>query len=83
MAKVARAFALALASSAAPAAVVAQEASGRALSTGADTRVVAIVTVLAVLAVFFVASLGYLYRRERQLDWEFQQPDAPRGDDHH
>ena len=83
MAKVARAFALALAGLLIPAAIAAQEASQRALSPGADTRVVATVTVLAIVALFLVASLAYLYRRERQLDWEFQKPDSPQGDDHH
>ena len=34
-------------------------------------------TVGGLLAIFVVAALGYLYRRERHLDWEFQKPDAP------
>jgi hypothetical protein len=34
------------------------------------------------LAVFVGSAVGYLYRRERGLDWEFQRPDEPHDEDH-
>lgn len=53
------------------------EAAERGLSLPADGLMIGFATVGALLAVFAVAALGYLYRRERHLDWEFQKPDAP------
>ena len=54
---------------------------GRSLEGSTDLSAVVLVTV-ATLAAFAVAlSIGYLYRRERGLDWDFQKPDAP--DDQH
>ena len=52
----------------------------RALERSDDWVSVLVVTALGLLALGLVASVGYLYRRERKLDWEFQKPDAP---DHH
>ena len=57
-------------------------ASERALSRPDDTWLVAGVTVLGLLGVLTAAAVGYLYRRERHLDWEFQRPDEPQEDDH-
>lgn len=57
-------------------------ASERSLTTPDDMLVVAGVTVLGLLAVFGAAAVGYLYRRERGLDWEFQRPEEPHDEDH-
>ena len=43
-------------------------------------RWVLFVTAFAVAGLFAVTSLGYLYRRERHLDWPFQAPAAPHDD---
>ena len=53
---------------------------GRALDPPADTATVLLVTIVALLGMALVGGIGYLYRRERGLDWDFQKPDAP---DHH
>jgi uncharacterized membrane protein len=58
------------------------EAASRAASPTADWGTVMLVTALSLVALVLVTSLGYLYRRERGLDWAFQKPDAPH-DDHH
>jgi hypothetical protein len=64
----------------APVVALASE-GGRSLEGAADLGTVVLVTLLALAALAVVISVGYLYRRERGLDWEFQKPDAP--DDHH
>ncbi len=53
----------------------------RSLAAAADLGSVVLLTLLALAAVAVVISVGYLYRRERGLDWEFQKPDPQ--DDHH
>jgi len=53
---------------------------GRALEAPADMGVVVIVTLLALFGLAVVGGIGFLYRRERGLDWDFQKPDAA---DHH
>ncbi|MBM4409793.1 MAG: hypothetical protein FJ037_00450 [Chloroflexi bacterium] len=53
------------------------DAAERGLALPADGLMIGFATVGALLAVFAVAALGYLYRRERHLDWEFQKPDVP------
>ncbi|MBT5773305.1 MAG: hypothetical protein HOH95_02905 [Dehalococcoidia bacterium] len=63
-----------------PAVTLASE-SGRSLEGSADLTTVVLVTVGTLAALAVVTSLGYLYRRERALDWEFQKPDAT--NDHH
>ncbi len=55
--------------------------ASRALPAPGDMKVV-IVAALALVGVFLTAPIGYLYRRERHLDWAFQRPDAPAGDHH-
>ncbi len=50
---------------------------GRALPPPVDFGSVLLVTVFAVAALFIVAALGYLYRRERHLDWPFQAAAVP------
>ena len=55
----------------------ASEAVSRALGAPAGIGGVVLVTVCALLGLFAVAGLGFLYRRERRLDWVFQRPDAP------
>ena len=62
-----------------PGAVAAQE--GRALEPGDDSMMVIAVTVGAILALFLVAALGWLYQQRRGLHWPFQDPDP--GSDHH
>ena len=37
---------------------------------------------LALVGVLVTAAIGFLYRRERHLDWAFQQPDPPQGEHH-
>ncbi|MDA0365212.1 MAG: hypothetical protein O3B31_01595 [Chloroflexi bacterium] len=61
----------------------AAETASRALPALVDSVGVGLIAVAAVLGLLLVASLGYLYRRERQLDWGFQRPDAPHQDGHH
>lgn len=56
---------------------VQQAAGERGLGLQGDAVMIGFATVGALLTVFLVAVLGYLYRRERNLDWEFQKPDAP------
>ena len=63
-----------------PAVTLASE-GGRSLEGSADLGTVVLVTLLTLAALAVAISLGYLYRRERGLDWEFQNPDAP--DDQH
>ena len=63
-----------------PAVALASE-GGRSLEGSADLGTVVLVTLLTLGALAAVISLGYLYRRERGLDWDFQKPDAP--DNHH
>ncbi|MQC16918.1 MAG: hypothetical protein DWG82_01630 [Chloroflexi bacterium] len=58
------------------------DAADRSMEPGIDTQMIVWVTVFSVLALFAVAGIGYLYRRERGLDWEFQKPDIPH-DEHH
>jgi hypothetical protein len=62
-------------------AVLAAAEGGRTLERPEDALPVALLTGAAVLGVFAVAAIGFLYRRRRGLDWEFQRPDAPQ--DHH
>lgn len=65
-----------------PALVAAQEES-RALSASNDFWQVALFTLLGVGAVLLLSALGYLYRRERDLGWDFQKPDTgDHGDAH-
>ena len=61
---------------------VAFDAADRSMEPGIDAQMIVWVTIFSVLALFAISSIGYLYRRERGLDWEFQKPDAPH-DDHH
>ncbi len=53
------------------------EAANRGLDLPGDGVMIGFATVGGLLALFAVAAIGYLYRRERHLDWEFQKPDAP------
>lgn len=57
-------------------------AEGRGVPAPGDMGMTVIYTLLALTALFVVLAIGYLYRRERSLDWEFQAPAAPH-DDHH
>ncbi len=53
------------------------EAVERGLGLPGDGALIGFATVGGLLTIFSVAALGYLYRRERHLDWDFQKPDAP------
>jgi hypothetical protein len=61
-----------------PALVAAQDQS-RALGATDDFWRVALFTLLGLGGVLVFTVLGYLYRRERDLGWEFQKSDT---DDH-
>jgi len=58
------------------------DAHSRSLDPAADWTTIMLVTFLSLGGLFLLATIGYMYRRERHLDWEFQKPDAPH-DDHH
>ena len=58
------------------------EATSRAMDPSTDWTMIMLVTALALGALFLVVTIGFMFRRERGLDWEFQKPDAPQ-DDHH
>lgn len=58
------------------------KAASRALGAPHDVKSIVIVTALALVGVLVTAAIGFLYRRERHLDWAFQRPDAPH-DEHH
>ncbi len=57
-------------------------AEERALGLGVDWGTAFWATIGGTLAMFALISIGYLYRRERGLDWDFQKPDVPH-DTHH
>jgi hypothetical protein len=53
------------------------EIANRGLGLPGDGVMIGFATVGSLLAIFAVVALGYLYRRERHLDWTFQKPDEP------
>ncbi|MFA7248667.1 MAG: hypothetical protein WC273_03470 [Dehalococcoidia bacterium] len=55
-------------------------AQGRAVAPPHDMTAIVLVTVLVLAGFFAVLGVGYLYRRERHLDWVFQAPAAPHDD---
>ena len=55
---------------------------GRGVPVPHDMSMIVAVTALSLAALFVTLSAGYLYRRERHLDWPFQAADVPH-DDHH
>ena len=55
---------------------------GRGVPMPADMSTIVFMTLLGLTALFVVLAIGYLYRRERSLDWDFQAPAVPH-DDHH
>ena len=55
-------------------------AASRAVTLPIGTGTTVLATSLALAGFFLVLSLGYLYRRERSLDWEFQLPAVPHDD---
>jgi len=69
-----------------PLAVLAAEPTGavhaasRAVSLPAGVGGTVLVTSLALGGLFLTLAIGYLYRRERHLDWEFQAPAVPHDD---
>lgn len=58
-----------------PSLVAAQQS--RALDTPNDAVETVLATVGAVVALFVVSSLGYLYLRRRGLQWGFQEKEVP------
>ncbi len=63
-----------------PVLAAAQGGGGRAVDAADDFWKVTLVTALGAGALLLVAAIGYLYRRERGLAWDFQLPDP---DEHH
>ena len=62
--------------------VILAGSESRSLDPSVDLQIVTFWTILGLVSLGIVISLGYLYRRERDLDWDFQKPDVPH-DDHH
>lgn len=58
-----------------PSSVIAAE-DGRVLDRPADWSSVLVITLLVLLGLAVLGAIGYLYRRERGLDWDFQKPDS-------
>lgn len=58
------------------------EAASRAADPSDGFGAIMIVTIAATVGLFLLSTIGYLYRRERGLEWRFQQPDAPHADHH-
>lgn len=56
------------------------EAASRSTDPSADWFTIVLVTVLSLAGLFLLATIGYMFRRERGLDWEFQKPDAHHED---
>lgn len=54
----------------------------RGIPMPGDLGLVVWLAIAALAALFLVLVLGYLYRRQRGLDWAFQAPAVPH-DDHH
>lgn len=48
----------------------------RELETPADTTTAVTLVLLGVAGLFLVASIAYLYRRQRRLRWDFQLPEG-------
>ena len=64
-----------------PVLAAAQGDSSRAIGVADDFWKVALVTAVGVGALLLVAAIGYLYRRERGLAWDFQLPDPDEHDE--
>jgi hypothetical protein len=63
-----------------PVFAAAQGGGSRAIGVADEFWKVALLTALGAGAVLAVAAIGYLYRRERGLAWDFQLPDP---EEHH
>lgn len=55
---------------------------GRAVAAPHDMPMIIGVTAVSLIALIATAGVGYLYRRERHLDWPFQAADVAH-DEHH
>ena len=77
MSKRLRGLLLGLVVAALPLVAAAQEAQSRALPSATDWHPVMFLTAAGVAGLFLLAGIGYLYRRERHLNWDFQKPDQP------
>ena len=62
--------------------VILAGSESRSLDPSIDLQVVIFWTIVALIGLGIIMSLGYLYRRERDLDWDFQKSDVPHDDDH-
>ncbi|MBM4416357.1 MAG: LPXTG cell wall anchor domain-containing protein [Chloroflexi bacterium] len=60
----------------------AQEEGGRTIERPEDALPVALLTAAGLLGLLLLAAIGFLYRRRRELDWDFQRPE-PAHDEHH
>jgi len=56
------------------------DAASRAMEPTGDSAMIMFVTAGATALLFLLSAIGYLYRRERGLEWPFQRPDAPHSD---
>jgi len=56
--------------------VAAAQEGLRELETPADTTQAVAFAVLGVLGLFGVSSIGFLYRRQRRLRWDYQLPEG-------
>jgi LPXTG-motif cell wall-anchored protein len=66
-----------------PLVAAAQEEGSRALDpSGADWARVMLFAFAGMIGIMLVATLGYLYRRRRNIVWDFQQPETPHHDAH-
>jgi hypothetical protein len=72
-----------LAAAVLPLVAAAQEVQDRALPAATDWHMVMFLTAAVIAGLLVLAGIGYLYRRERHLDWEFQKPDQPHAGGEH
>ncbi len=56
--------------------VAAAQEGLRELPAPADTTTAVTLTVLGVATLFVIASIAFLYRRQRDLSWDYQLPDG-------
>jgi hypothetical protein len=82
MSKRVRGLLAGLVAGALPLVAAAQETQGRSLPAATDWHVVMFLTAAAIAGLLLVSAVGYLYRRERHLDWDFQKPDQPHAGGH-
>tara|TARA_B100000700_G_scaffold313123_1_gene397678 strand:- start:11169 stop:11411 length:243 start_codon:yes stop_codon:yes gene_type:complete len=62
--------------------VILAGSESRSLEPSVDLQIVTFWTIFGLASLGIIISLGYLYRRERDLDWDFQKPDVSHDNDH-